>query len=58
MARFYLPLCAMAVGLVLAGCATPLDGRRDTELQSHAPAAARPTARPTRSFSSLMNSII
>ena len=57
MARFSLPLCAMAAGLVLGGCATPLDGRRDTELQSHAPVQARPTARPSRSFSSFSDSL-
>ena len=39
-----------ALAAVLAGCATPLDPRRDAELQSHAPVQARPTVRPVRAI--------
>ncbi|ARU04884.1 peptidoglycan-binding protein [Comamonas serinivorans] len=43
--------------LLLGACTTPLDPRRDVELQSHASAAARPVVRPLRSISSFTDSL-
>lgn len=47
----------LACALVLAGCSTPLDARKDTSFQSHAHAADRPANRPVRSFSSFSDSL-
>ena len=57
MIRFTVQLGAMAASLMLAGCTTPLDPRRDADLQSQAPVAARPTVRPLRSISSFTDSL-
>ena len=42
----------MATAALLAGCATPLDARKDTAYQQHASVANRPVVRPVRSVSS------
>ena len=47
----------LACAMVLAGCSTPLDARKDTAFQSHAHASDRPTHRPVRSFSSFSDSL-
>lgn len=48
----------LAVLAILGGCATPLDARKNTEFQSNAHAADRPTARPVRSLSSFSDSLM
>jgi hypothetical protein len=49
---------ATAALLLLAGCAAPLDARRDSEFQSHANTADRPSVRPVRSISSFSDSLM
>lgn len=44
--------------LVLAGCATPRDARKDAEFQGRAAVSDRPVVRPTRSFSSFSDSLM
>jgi hypothetical protein len=41
----------------LAGCATPLNARKDAEFQSHGYAADRPVVRPVRAISSFSESL-
>lgn len=48
----------MTAAALLAGCATPLDARKDTEYQSHASVADRPVVRPVRSVSSFSESLV
>lgn len=48
----------MTAAVLLAGCATPLDARKDTEYQSHASVADRPVVRPVRSVSSFSESLV
>jgi Domain of unknown function (DUF4384) len=50
-----LPLLA---SLVITGCAAPMDARKDTQYQSNASVADRPTSRPTRSLSSMSPSLM
>ena len=47
----------MATAALLAGCATPLDARKDTAYQQHASVANRPVVRPVRSVSSFSESL-
>lgn len=50
---------AVALLLVaLAGCAAPLDARKDSEFQTYAHAADRPSVRPVRSLSSFSDSMM
>ena len=42
----------------LAGCATPLDARRDAEYQAKASVMDRPVVRPVRSISSFSESLL
>jgi len=53
-------LLAATTGLsvLLAGCAAPLDARKDAEFQSHGYAADRPAVRPVRSISSFSESLM
>ena len=53
-------LLTTTVGLsvLLAGCSTPMDARKDTQFQSHGYAADRPTVRPVRSISSFSDSLM
>ena len=48
----------MAAAALLAGCATPLDARKDTEYQQNASVADRPVVRPVRSVSSFSESLV
>ena len=49
--------CAVSVAL-LSACATPLDPRKDAELQDAAYSADRPVVRPIRSISSFSDSLM
>ncbi len=51
-------LALVATALLVAGCSTPMDARKDTAFQSHAHAADRPAARPVRSLSSFSDSLM
>lgn len=44
--------------LVLSGCSTPMDPRRDKAFAEQASVINRPTVRPTRSFSSFSDSLM
>lgn len=48
----------MATVALLAGCATPMDARKDTEYQLRASVADRPVVRPVRSVSSFSESLV
>ncbi|MBU1354012.1 MAG: DUF4384 domain-containing protein [Gammaproteobacteria bacterium] len=48
----------LAMVLALAGCATPMDPRKDREFQSRASITDRPAVRPTRSISSFSDSLM
>ena len=57
--RLQLPvLLPVLASLVIAGCAAPMDARKDTKYQSNASVADRPTSRPTRSLSSMSPSLV
>ena len=49
---------AMMVVLLLSGCATPMNPRKDAEFQSYAYTTNRPVIRPTRSLSSFSESLM
>ena len=51
-------LLGLAGTLFLGGCATPANPREDTEYQTYASAASRPTVRPVRSVSSFSDSLM
>ena len=51
-------LVALAGALVLQGCTTPLDARKDAQFQSYATQSDRPVVRPTRSISSFSDSLM
>ncbi len=55
--RYALALIAAMAAVVLMGCTTPLNARKDAEFQSHGYAADRPTVRPVRSISSFSESL-
>ena len=44
--------------LLLVGCAAPLDARKDSDFQTYANAADRPSVRPVRSISSFSDSLM
>lgn len=48
----------MAAAAVLAGCATPLDARNDSDYQLNASVSDRPVVRPVRSVSSFSESLV
>lgn len=48
----------MGVALLIAGCSTPMDARKDVAFQSHAHAADRPAQRPVRSLTSFSDSLM
>ena len=50
-------LAALGFLAALAGCATPLDARKDTAYQQNAAVANHPVVRPTRSVSSFSESL-
>ncbi len=50
-------LFAVCAVVIVSGCATPLNARKDAEFQSHGYAADRPTVRPVRSISSFSESL-
>ena len=50
-------LAALGILAALAGCATPLDARKDTAYQQNAAIANHPVVRPTRSVSSFSESL-
>jgi Domain of unknown function (DUF4384) len=57
--RFHAPVLFSLVGVLLvSGCTAPLNVRKDTDFQSYASSADRPTIRPTRSLSSLTPSLM
>ena len=49
---------AAATAALLAGCATPLDARKDTDYQQLASVANHPVVRPVRSVSSFSESLV
>ena len=49
---------AMLVVLLLSGCATPMNPRKDAEFQSYAYTTNRPVIRPTRSISTFSESLM
>lgn len=51
-------LCALLVLTLLAGCAVPMDPRKDRDFLSYASVADRPAVRPTRSLSSFSDSLL
>lgn len=51
-------LLGLAGTVLLGGCATPANPREDTQYQSYASAADRPTVRPVRSVSSFSDSLM
>lgn len=51
-------LLSLAGAVLLSGCATPANPREDTEYQTYASAANRPTVRPVRSVSSFSDSLM
>jgi hypothetical protein len=48
---------ALAALALLAGCATPLDARKDAAFHARAPVADRPVVRPTRALTSFSDSL-
>lgn len=48
----------VGVALVIAGCSTPMDARKDVNFQSYAHAADRPAQRPVRSLTSFSDSLM
>lgn len=54
----WLGMACLSTVLVLAGCATPMDPRKDAQYQSYGNAASRPTVRPVRSVSSFSDSLM
>ena len=47
-----------AIALLIGGCSTPMDARKDAAFQSHAHALDRPSNRPVRSLSSFSDSLM
>ena len=56
--RRWLGMAGLSTVIVLAGCATPMDARKDAQYQSYGNAASRPTVRPVRSVSSFSDSLM
>lgn len=48
----------LAAAVLLAGCSTPFNARRDAAFQTYGHAADRPTVRPVRSLSSFSDSLM
>ncbi len=48
----------LGLSVLLAGCAAPLDARKDSQFHSHGYAADRPAVRPVRSISSFSDSLM
>jgi hypothetical protein len=48
----------LATALLMSGCSTPMDARKDARYQSHAHALDRPATRPVRSLSSFSDSLM
>ncbi|MCG2657100.1 MAG: DUF4384 domain-containing protein [Hydrogenophaga sp.] len=48
----------LATALLMSGCSTPMDARKDASYQSHAHALDRPATRPVRSLSSFSDSLM
>jgi hypothetical protein len=48
----------LATLLLMSGCSTPMDARKDASFQSYAHASDRPTTRPVRSLSSFSDSLM
>ena len=48
----------LGLSVLLAGCAAPLDARKDAQFHSHGYAADRPSVRPVRSISSFSDSLM
>lgn len=48
----------LATLLLVSGCSTPMDARKDASFQSYAHASDRPTTRPVRSLSSFSDSLM
>jgi Domain of unknown function (DUF4384) len=55
--RWLAMACVGCASLILAGCAAPLNARKDAEFQTHGYAADRPVVRPVRSISSFSESL-
>lgn len=48
----------LGTALLMSGCSTPMDARKDARYQSHAHALDRPATRPVRSLSSFSDSLM
>jgi Domain of unknown function (DUF4384) len=48
----------LSMVLLVTGCSTPMDARKDVAFQSHAHAADRPAQRPVRSLTSFSDSLM
>ena len=46
----------LATALLMSGCSTPMDARKDASYQSHAHALDRPATRPVRPISGFVDS--
>lgn len=51
-------IALLSVVLLITGCSTPMDARKDTAFQSYAHAADRPAQRPVRSLTSFSDSLM
>ncbi len=49
--------CGVAAAVLITGCATPLNARKDAEFQTHGYAADKPVVRPVRSITSFSESL-
>jgi Domain of unknown function (DUF4384) len=55
--RLIAVMTALAGALLLSGCATPVDARKDAAFQSYASTNDRPIVRPTRAISSFSDAL-
>ena len=56
--RVMAAFCVLGTALLMAGCAAPVDARKDSQFQSYGYTANRPVVRPTRALSSFSESLM
>lgn len=56
--RVMAAFCMLGTALLIAGCAVPMDARKDSQFQSYGYTANRPVVRPTRALSSFSESLM
>ena len=56
--RVMAAFCGLGTALLMAGCAVPMDARKDSQFQSYGYTANRPVVRPTRALSSFSESLM